>query len=845
MKPLSVNKSIRTPFLLITTSFVAIGFLGLFFLVQIQKSIDEASLSLNQLEGFYRTTLSVGRISDELARKNKRIQSSAYLADFQKSSFEYHEYLHNLKNRNKNSYFNTNFFNDLLYDRNFDYLETFIHLGKVQKHMIQDLKRNGFVKNKNLFPQMRSYLIKTLDTSSPLLSKVRENRKGLEKIRYKILVGTCLSFFVLLLTVFYFVYIPWKKDYHYLERERSRLQGVIKESEIRGNTFSWEVNFETKLTKRSNFLSGIFEQEDASQVIHLDDEVNRFSPQSQKKFMTAFENCVKRGDILDVQVDLVTKNKKRYWLHYYAKKRSDLSQPLIVGTVRDITHQKLAEERFQTLFDNLQVPALLFGEGQIKAINQAGQLFFGVGEGLDYDKLHPAILFPLYQLDGRSSLERLKTSLSDTKEGKTVQQDWLFQVNNGREVAGSVSLFNIPFPEVDLHLMIIHDDSKRFEFERKLVDMSRKALHARRSKLEYITKVGILLDDLVDMVNEEISHHKQVELGQGDKLQTIKKQLEYLWGENINQGLKEGSQSILTDMNGFLKGLEKRWNRIALNGGSEVTVEIREGLDQYLWVDSIKLKLALNNLVNSALTFKDETKVHIRIDTKFTSTRHGILSFLVMTDAEGWVQTDWTILNHVENKPVKGFDTLHSQEALDYTTRNHKSSDFIGLVELLQGEVFFDHNDGMSGIGFYCAAERVIGVSPEELAKLQKESLQNEGKVTASDIWSHFGGDWDIIENTTRDFLEYYPVAIADLYYYLQEKDGEELERVATELYGVITHFPFFTAIERIVRIQKYSRYLRFEKVEFELKALSSELSLFQRSLEEFVPEGKNKPTAA
>lgn len=844
MKPFSVNKSIRTPFLLITSGFVMVGFIGLFFLVQVQKSLDYVSLTEVRVEKFYRNTLSLGRVIEGIGTKSGEVDAKDYLGEVQSLSQSYHNDLDSLRLEKKQLLFNQKFFVNLLYDKRFNYSEIFTHLGKIQKAIIHDLKKFGYLKRPSLKQEFNFHLTKVLDSSTPLVRKITQNRAELQGLRSKILWGTCLSFSVLLMMVFFFVYIPWKRDYQYLEQERSRLQGVIKESEIRGNTFSWEVNYATKLTKRSNFLSGIFELENDSPVIPLVDEVKMFSQECQKKFLAAFDNCVSKGEILDVQVDMVTKNKKRYWLHYYAKRKDNIAEPLIVGTVRDITQQKLAEKRFRTLFENLQVPALIFGEGQIKSINDAALTFFGVNDSVDYDKLHPAILFPLYQLDGRSSLEKLKTSLGETKEGKTLQQDWLFQVNNGREVAGLVSLFNIPFPEVDLHMMVIHDDSKRFEFERRLVDMSRKALHARRSKLEYVTQVGIILDELVDLVNAEITHREQVELGHVEKLNAIKKQLEYLWGENINQGLREGSHSILTDMNGLISGLNKRWNRVALQGLNEVIVDVGDGVDQYLWLDSLKLKLALNNLVHSAITYKDKSKIVIKVNSTFSDTRHGSLSFLVMTDAKGWIQSDWTILNHVDNKPVKGLDTLTPKESVEYAVKSQKSSNFISLVELLQGEVFFDQNEEMVGIGFSCSVERVIGVSPEKLAKISSQGDEKENMISPSDIWSHFGGDWDIIENTTRDFFEYYPIAIADMYYYLKEKDGEKLEAVATDFYGVITHFPFFTAIERVVRIQKYSRYLRFDKVEFEIEALSHEISVFHRALQEFLPQHKSKMAA-
>lgn len=146
-------------------------------------------------------------------------------------------------------------------------------------------------------------------------------------------------------------------------------------------------------------------------------------------------------------------------------------------------------------------------------------------------------------------------------------------------------------------------------------------------------------------------------------------------------------------------------------------------------------------------------------------------------------------------------------------------------------------------VGFQCYVERAVGLSQEDMIK-GSQQLGDEKNynftLSASDIWSHFGGDWDIIETTIKDFVDYYPVALADMLYYLRMKNSEELVNVATDLYGALSHFPFFNSIERIIRIQKYSHYLKFDKVEEEIEALSYDLSSFSRALQEFLPDEQN-----
>jgi hypothetical protein len=154
---------------------------------------------------------------------------------------------------------------------------------------------------------------------------------------------------------------------------------------------------------------------------------------------------------------------------------------------------------------------------------------------------------------------------------------------------------------------------------------------------------------------------------------------------------------------------------------------------------------------------------------------------------------------------------------------------FFNIIEILQGETFIERNGDDSLVGFEFSVERAIGLTSDDIQRTYQGygEGQQSFTISASDIWSHFGGDWDVIENTIKDFLDYYPMAIADLLYYLRAKNSDGLVNTATDLYGVLSHFPFFNSIERIIRIQKYSRYLKFEHVEDEIEALSYDLNLF------------------
>lgn len=720
---------------------------------------------------------------------------------------------------------------DHIYNSPYRVDENLVHLQKLVTKINQNYKKNRVKSLQNYLNEFDNNAFLVFDRLKPLETKIKENRVTLNNYQGHLMIALVSYSLVVLCLVYTLIYLPWINEYHQLEREEKRLQGVLLESEIRGNTFSWELNYSTKETRRSNHLSGIFELDDENSQFFLYDEVALLTPECQGPFLEAIDNCVMKDDTMEIEVCLITKNSKKYWLQYYAKKYEIGNEVFVQGTVRDITNTVLSRLRFEALFENLASPALIFGEGQIRSINRAGKKFLGVSEVEDFDNLHPAILFPLYQLDGQSSLEKLKKGQNQAKEGKVIEEDWTFQTRFGKDTVGSVILFNIPYSEIDMYLMIITDNRQKYEFERRLVDANRRALHSRRLKLEYVTHMGLVLQDLTDLVREEIASQKQADLGHWEKLEEVKNKLDLLWKENLTQGLEEGSHIVLTDLRALMDTFSKRWNKVALENDHEFKIHYPQDQEQYIWIDSTKLRLALMTMVDNALSFGENNKIELRVDAKFKAGRFGKITFSVHHSSASWPQEDW-----------KNFVVEKGGQHLE-TDGNISLNSLLKVIEVLQGEFFIGESRGTekSSLGFQCTVERAMGTSLEDLENDQLVRISDgRMKISASDIWSHFGGDWDVIEATIKDFVEYYPSALADMHYFLRDKDADGLYNVASDLYGVLAHFPFFVGMERVIKIQKYSKYLKFERIGEEIDFLSFELNDLGQALREYLPEQKN-----
>jgi len=835
-EPLSSNK-IRAPFIITMLAFCTVIFLGFYAIEKSESELrfySNASLKLERVDSLVAQHLFFFENYLNSKNSNRLFDGKAIMDKISDNSIELKRTIENLSSMKSTPYSWVDSIKDIFFDSDYRLDEHLRHFIKISEKLRVEFKRSHLsTQARKLHGLLNNQGFLVRDVIDPVKVNLYQATEQIATINIGFLYCVNFCFLGLLSLVYFFIYKPWKMQFENIEREKIRLSSVLSESEVRGNTFSWELNYDTKESKRSGHLMGLFEMDTQEEAFFIYDEISLFDESSREAFEESLENCVLKGTDLDVKVNLLTKNRKNYWLHYYARPVHDGKNQLIVGTVRDITKQRLAEIRFESLFNHLSAPAIIFGEGHILQANRAALSFFGKTEEDQLQNLHPGILFPLYQYDGRSSFEMLSDALEEVEVGQAFTEDWSFKTDKGEEVIGKVSLFNVPYPEINQHMMVINDDIWRYEYERRLVEANRRAMHARRIKLEYITNIGVVIQNLAELVGEEINLLDTVDLEPSAKLKDIKLQLSHLWEENIDNNLEDGNNIVLTDLKALVNSMLVRWNSIANEQTVDFTLSFQEFSQDYFWIDGQKLKLAMIALVESSLRSSEGSKVSIDLKFNVKGPRQCLMDVTVYNSDPNWPGEDWKKLSFSTNAS-RGKDQHH------LSLRK-----FLNVVELLQGEVYFDSDNSRgNSVGFKCYVEMAIG-DIQDLRNQAKISHKSESmSFSSAEIWSHFGGDWDIIEATIKDFLDYYPIVLADLYYHLQSKDSDELYSSASDLYGVLTYFPFFSALERVVLIQKYSQYMKFEKIEKVLDELSNDLIKFEKALVEFVPQKSLKKVA-
>jgi len=656
-----------------------------------------------------------------------------------------------------------------------------------------------------------------------------------------------ISIFLMALVVYAYLYRPWKAQIEHFTQESERLKGVLSESERKGDIYSWELNYYTKEIKHSKQLATIFNLAEDSEFAYLYDELSSFDSDGRENFLEAIENCIHKNEDLETTVRITAKNQRTYWLEYSARRMEKGNETWIVGTVQNVTTQKVAQNRFDSLFHEIDLPLIVFGEGQVRDLNSAAKKFFGVTDDEGYKLLHPAVMFPLYQEDGRSSLEKLSQSIAQMDEGKTIIENWSFHTVDYGTLTAKTTMLNIAYKDSNLHIMIISEKREAYDLERRLINAHRRAQYSKRAKTEYIAKNGIILEGMIDSVEKVLARlNKEKEYSEAERVidisivESIKAKLSKNWADSFSQPIEEGYGLIIFDFNEMMVALESRWQR--MNKRRKKILINRHFENNYFWGDILKIKALLIGVVDNAMMKSEHSDIEVNIYHDMTNNSKELIKVDVSCLDPSWPGSEWVDLSE-DNAPTFMDEVISPKklysliEYLDGDLELHKSSK--NLIH--DGKISFAFSvKSVHGKLFKGDKEVYFMMNRKEYFVPYKESA-----LSSTEIWTHFGGDWDLIESAIEDLIDYYPQAISDIQFGLIQKDGEVIYNAASELYGVLTHFPFFSSIDRVVLIQKYGEYLKFQEVEKELSILIKELLAFSNVLEEFLPKTKTKDSVA
>ena len=140
------------------------------------------------------------------------------------------------------------------------------------------------------------------------------------------------------------------------------------------------------------------------------------------------------------------------------------SEDVALIIVRDVTDSKAAEERFHVLFEQSSDAHLLFDDTGIIDCNNAAIQMLRCHDKRKF-ALHPAVLSPEFQPDGRRSLEKCVEMDALARKQGCHRFEWLHQKRDGLVFPVEVTLTPVTIAGNDTLLAVWHDLTERKQAE--------------------------------------------------------------------------------------------------------------------------------------------------------------------------------------------------------------------------------------------------------------------------------------------------------------------------------------------------------------------------------------------
>jgi PAS domain S-box-containing protein len=193
------------------------------------------------------------------------------------------------------------------------------------------------------------------------------------------------------------------------------------------------------------------------------------------------------------------KNGSLYWVDttIIAFPGPDGKPERYIAVRTDITESKLADEKFRLLFEQSSDAHLLLGIDGIIDCNPAAVRMLRCRDKNHVLGLHPAVLSPELQPDGRPSLEKCVEMDRIAQEKGFHRFDWIHRRSDGEDFPVEVTLTPITLDQKATLLVVWHEITERVHYEKSLrlaketaEKLAAEAESANRAKGEFLATMS-------------------------------------------------------------------------------------------------------------------------------------------------------------------------------------------------------------------------------------------------------------------------------------------------------------------------------------------------------------------